>query len=96
MGSGCIDSSEDIIDEDQMWSTSVCHDVRALWQDREWVTLTLVDGFMTCLASGNVSGTLEVKVLKHTGVIEVVAALFEAVTVLSLCCIAMAVWRCHL
>ena len=60
-GSGCIDSSEDVVDEDWMRSMNVNHDVRVSQrQDWEWVALTLVNGFMTGLALGGMSGTSEV------------------------------------
>ena len=65
-GSGCIDSSEDVVDKDQTWFTSVCHDVGALWRrrDQERITLALVDGFMAGSAASGVSGAAEVKVTK--------------------------------
>ena len=56
----------------------------------------MVDGFVTGPASGGVSGTSEVEVLKPTGVVEVVATSLEAVAVLLLCHITMAICRRHL
>ena len=83
-GSGCVDSSEDVVDNDWTWSTSIDHDVGASWWwDGEWVTLALVDGLVTSPAFVGVSGTAEVKVPKPTGVVPMVATSVAAVTIRS-------------
>ena len=91
-GSGCIDSSEDVVDEDLMRSTNFRHDVGvSRWWDREWVTLTLVDGLVTGPAFVGVSGATQIEVPKPTGVVEMVAASVTAVAVRSSLSAAMTV-----
>ena len=83
-GSGCIDSSEDVVDEDLMRSTSACHDVGSSWRrDREWVAFTLVDGLVTSPTFVGVSGTAQVEVSKSARVVPVIATSVAAVAVCS-------------
>ena len=91
-GSGCVDSSEDVVDEDLMRSTNVCHDIGASWWwDGEWVAFALVDGLVACSAFVGVSSAAEVEVSKPTQVVEVVAASVTAVAVRSSLSAAVAV-----
>ena len=91
-GSCCVDSSEDVVDEDRTSARKVDHDVGApWWGNREWVALALVNGLVTGPALGSVSGASEVEVAKRTRVIPVGTTSFKAVTVFASAGVAMTV-----
>ena len=66
-GSGCVDSSEDVIDNDWTWSTSVDHDVGASrWWDWEWIAFAAINWLVAGLAAGGMHCAAEVEVAKGT------------------------------